>query len=111
MSRLHKPAKKATSVSSEAGRTNVLLEAMGKEIRAVAEGMVDLHPRIVRLEAAVASLTEDMKLLKSAVESLSEDMRWLKSAVQSLSEDMKLLKPCVERIEKRLESAEAKLAT
>ena len=45
-----------------------LFESQEKKITFIAEGMADIHPRIVRLEEFVASLTEDMGLLKPAVQ-------------------------------------------
>ena len=41
-----------------------LLEAQDRKITTIAEGMADIHPRIVRVETKVDALGEDVKDLK-----------------------------------------------
>ena len=62
----------------------VMLEAQGHEITVIAEGFADVHPRIVRIETAVASLVEDMKLMIPAVQSNTKDSQEIKKGIERL---------------------------
>jgi len=81
-----------------------MLEAQDKNIATIAEGMADIHPRIVKLEKTVDSLGEDMKLIKPAVQKNTKDIEAIRATLDSHTKTL-------ERIEKRLDVAEARLST
>lgn len=82
----------------------VLLEAQEKNIAFIAEGMADIHPRIVRLEKTAASLTEDMKLLRPAVQKNT-------ASIHQILKDLADMKAGIERIEKKVDHLDERLST
>ena len=112
MEKSRKPAKKsATTSENQAQRTNVLLEAIQKEIGMIAEGMADVHPRVVKLETSVQSLVDDMALLKSAVQANTRGIQANTEDIQENTKDIKEIKVHLERIESRLEAMDERLKT
>ena len=68
------PRKPKKSTSSQAQRTNVLMENIAAEFRAFGEGLSAVRSDVASVKVIVERLDKDMALIKPAVKSLSEDM-------------------------------------
>ena len=117
------PAKKPSN-HSEARRTNVLLEAIQKDITLLSEGFADVHREVDGLKTWRTKSTEELDLIKAIVRQnaddvsrLTEDMGLLKRVAvidhpkrfDAVELQLKLLRDDVKTLTRRLETAEAKL--
>ena len=116
--RPNKPLKTPTA-SEEARGTNVLLEALGKEVTLVAEGVVDLQRRLTRVEEDTTSLPplrDEVKSIGDIVRTLAKNLQGVTFSTAKSSQDienvkteLRLIRSDLTTFDKRLTTVEEKL--
>ena len=91
-----RPPRPATKPADEARRRNVLLEAMGKDIRVAAEAMADIQPKITSIDNRIVTLEADMAIIKPAVQKNTKDFIALRDEVKSMGDTLRTLTNDVE---------------
>jgi len=118
--RPHKPLKEPTS-AAQARRTNALLEALGKEVTLVAEGVVDLQRRLKRVEEETATLPplrDEVKSMGDILRTVARDLDGMRYSTaktsqetEALKTELRLVRSDLSTFTKRLSEVEAKLAS